>query len=94
MVAVGPLAPLRSAFARETSVQGLRRPNIVFIVADDLGYGDLACYGHRKNQTPHLDKMAREGLKFTDYHANGPMCSPTRAALLTGKYQHRFGRPF
>ncbi len=70
------------------------RPNIIFIMADDLGYGDLACYGHPRNKTPHLDKLATEGLKFTDYHANGPMCSPTRAALLTGKYQHRFGKRF
>ena len=70
------------------------RPNIVLIMADDLGYGDLACYGHPRNKTPHLDKLSEEGLRFTDYHANGPMCSPTRAALLTGKYQQRFGRHF
>ena len=70
------------------------RPNIVVILADDLGYGDLGCYGHPANKTPHLDRLAEEGLKFSDFHANGPMCSPTRAALLTGKYQHRFGRPF
>ena len=71
-----------------------KRPNFIFIMADDLGYGDLGCYGHPHNKTPHLDQLAREGLKFTDFHANGPMCSPTRAALLTGKYQNRFGRPF
>ena len=70
------------------------RPNIIFIMADDLGYGDLACYGHPRNKTPYLDKLAKEGLKFSDYHSNGPMCSPTRAALLTGKYQQRFGRHF
>ncbi len=71
-----------------------KRPNFIFIMADDLGYGDLACYGHPRNKTPYIDQLAREGLKFTDFHANGPMCSPTRAALLTGKYQNRFGRPF
>ncbi len=71
-----------------------RRPNFILIMADDLGYGDLGCYGHPRNKTPHIDKLAAEGLKFTDYHANGPMCSPTRAALLTGLYQQRFGRGF
>jgi len=74
--------------------KGARKPNIILIVADDLGYGDLGCYGHPRNKTPNLDNMAKEGVKFTDFHANGPMCSPTRAALLTGKYQHRFGKPF
>ncbi|MGD9855932.1 MAG: sulfatase [Planctomycetaceae bacterium] len=70
------------------------RPNFVIILADDLGYGDLACYGNTVNRTPHLDRMAAEGIRFTDFHANGPMCSATRAALLTGQYQHRFGRHF
>ncbi|MEZ6047493.1 MAG: sulfatase-like hydrolase/transferase [Planctomycetaceae bacterium] len=68
-----------------------KRPNIVIILADDLGYADLGCYGNQKNQTPALDQLAAEGMKFTDFHANGPMCSPTRAALLTGRYQQRVG---
>ncbi|MBN2316513.1 MAG: sulfatase-like hydrolase/transferase [Sedimentisphaerales bacterium] len=71
-----------------------RKPNFVLIVADDLGYGDIGCYGNKNNKTPHLDAMAAEGMKFTDFHSNGPMCSPTRASLLTGQYQHRFGRAF
>ncbi len=66
-------------------------PNIVVILADDLGYGDLGCYGNPNARTPHLDQFAREGLRFTDFHSNGPMCSPTRAALLTGRYQQRLG---
>jgi arylsulfatase A len=74
--------------------QNERKPNFVLIVADDLGYGDLGCYGHKSNRTPHLDAMAAEGMKFTDFHSNGPMCSPTRASLLTGQYQNRFGRIF
>ncbi|MEO1980568.1 MAG: sulfatase [Fuerstiella sp.] len=71
-----------------------RPPNIVFIMADDLGYGDIGCYGSAVNRTPHLDRLAAGGMRFTDFHSNGPMCSPTRAAFLTGLYQSRFGRRF
>jgi arylsulfatase A-like enzyme len=67
------------------------RPNIILIMADDLGYGDIGCYGNDKINTPALDKLASEGLRFTDYHSNGSVCSPTRAALLTGRYQQRSG---
>jgi arylsulfatase A-like enzyme len=66
-------------------------PNIIVILADDMGYGDLDCYGNNAFDTPHLDKMARTGLLFTDFHSNGPVCSPTRAALLSGQYQQRVG---
>ncbi len=67
------------------------KPNIIIIMADDMGYGDLSCYGSTLISTPNLDKMASEGIKFTDFHSNGPVCSPTRAAILTGKYQQRVG---
>ena len=77
-----------------SSERSSTKPNFVLIVADDLGYGDIGCYGHESNKIPHLDAMAAEGMKFVDFHSNGPMCSPTRAALLTGKYQNRFGRAF
>jgi arylsulfatase A-like enzyme len=76
------------------SRRGPEKPNFVLIVADDLGYGDIGCYGNVSNKTPNLDGLAAEGLKFFDFHSNGPMCSPTRAALLTGRYQNRFGRAF
>lgn len=65
------------------------RPNFIVILADDLGYGDLGCFGNQVNRTPHLDQLAREGVRLTDFHSNGANCSPTRAALLTGRYQQR-----
>ena len=67
-----------------------KRPNFVFILADDLGYADVGCYGARADVTPALDDMARHGLRFTDGYANSPVCSPTRFALMTGRYQYRF----
>ena len=68
------------------------KPNFIIIMADDMGYGDASCYGG-DIQTPHLDRMAREGMKFTDFHSSGNVCSPTRSGLLTGRYQHRAGIP-
>lgn len=66
-------------------------PNIILIMADDLGYGGIGCYGNQEIRTPNLDKLANEGLRLTDFHSNGSVCSPTRAALLTGQYQQRVG---
>ncbi len=66
-------------------------PNIVLILVDDMGYADLGCYGHPKAKTPIIDRLAREGARFTQHYANGPECSPTRTALLTGRYQQRAG---
>jgi N-acetylgalactosamine-6-sulfatase len=67
------------------------RPNIVFILADDLGYGDLGCYGRQDIKTPVIDGIAAEGVRFTQYYSNGPECSPTRTAFMTGRYQQRVG---
>ena len=67
------------------------RPNIIVLLADDLGYADLGCYGARDIRTPHLDRLARDGVRFTQFYANGPECSPTRTAFLTGRYQQRVG---
>jgi arylsulfatase A-like enzyme len=66
-------------------------PNIILIMADDLGYGGLSCYGNKVIRTPHLDALAASGVKCTDFHSNGAVCSPTRAALMTGRYQQRSG---
>jgi arylsulfatase A-like enzyme len=70
------------------------RPNIIVILADDLGYGDLGCYGHRSFETPRIDRMAAEGVRFTDFYVPTPYCAPTRAALLTGRYPFRSGMVF
>lgn len=66
-------------------------PNVVLIVADDLGYGDLGCYGSKDIKSPHLDKLAGTGVRFTDAYAAAPVCSPTRAALMTGRYPQKTG---
>jgi len=68
-----------------------RPPNLVFIMSDDMGYADLGCFGARDIRTPHIDRMASRGLRFTDCYANAAICTPTRVGLLTGRYQQRFG---
>ena len=64
-------------------------PNIVLLYADDLGYGDLGCYGATKIPTPHMDRLAKQGLRFTDGHSASATCTPSRFALLTGEYAWR-----
>ena len=80
--AAGPA--LAAGVLRAESPQ--RKPNILFILADDLGYGDLGCYGQEKIKTPRLDRMAREGIRFTSHYAGFTVCSPSRCALMTGKH--------
>ncbi len=67
------------------------KPNFIFIYCDDLGYGDLACYGSELNKTPRLHAMAAEGMRFTDFYVSAPLCSPSRASLMTGCYAQRVG---
>ena len=71
-----------------------RRPNILLIVADDLGYSDIGVYGSRDIPTPNIDHLAGEGIRFTDGYVSGPYCAPTRAGLMTGRYPQRFGFEF
>ena len=66
------------------------KPNIILVLADDLGYGDLSCYGSKRIQTPNIDAMAKEGLKFTQFYASSTVCTPTRVGILTGQYPLRF----
>jgi arylsulfatase A len=69
-------------------------PNIVFILADDFGYGDLGCMGCKDIATPNIDRLASEGVKFTDFYANAPVCTPTRTGFITGRWQQRCGIEF
>jgi hypothetical protein len=86
--AAGSLALAGMGSSRVSWAQAVK-PNIVFIMADDLGYADVSCYGQRDYTTPNVDRLAIEGLKFTQGYANSAVCSPTRTALITGRYQYR-----
>ena len=66
-----------------------RRPNIVFILIDDLGWADVGCFGSKFYQTPNIDRLAKQGMRFTDAYAACAVCSPTRASIMTGKYPAR-----
>jgi arylsulfatase A-like enzyme len=68
---------------------GPRKPNVLYIMADDLGYADLSCYGRRDYTTPVLDRLATQGMMFTHAYANSAVCTATRVALITGRYQYR-----
>jgi arylsulfatase A-like enzyme len=86
LILLGAVAPLDERFAAAAE-----RPNFVVIFADDLGYGDLGCYGHPTIRTPNLDRMAREGMRFTQFYSAAEVCTPSRAALLTGRLPPRSG---
>jgi len=81
-------AALGAAALSGTSTAQTRPPNILFILADDLGYGDLSCYGRPEYKTPVLDNLAQQGTKFSDNYASAPVCTPTRTAYITGRYPH------
>lgn len=75
-----------SAAAQVPKTDAPRKPNILFILADDLGWGDLSCYGNRFLKTPYLDRLAKQGTLFTHFYVNGSVCSPSRCAFFTGQY--------
>jgi len=88
------LAALLSLFVAAPLVAAERKPNILVIVGDDMGYADVGFHGCKDIPTPHLDALAASGVRFTHGYVSGPYCSPTRAGLLTGRYQVRFGHEF
>ena len=92
IVLLSLLATCRSIYSAESTDQdNSTRPNIVVILCDDLGYGDLECYGHPHIKTPHLNRLATAGIRFTDFYSAAPVCSPSRVGLLTGRSPNRAG---
>ncbi len=96
VVAAAPLlmtaAPLQTPAATPPQAEpgAGRPPNVVLIMTDDMGYGDLGSYGATDLRTPHIDSLGRDGIRLTDFYANGVLCSPTRAGLISGRYQQRY----
>jgi arylsulfatase A-like enzyme len=89
-VMVGGAGALAAVTASEPARAQAQKPNIVYIMADDLGYADVSCYGRRDYTTANIDRLAREGLRFMQAYANSAVCSATRTALITGRYQYRY----
>ncbi len=88
-----PVLCLGFLFSSVASAEAERPPNIVYILADDLGYAELGCYGQKKIKTPNLDRLAREGMRFTDHYCGNAVCAPSRCVLMTGKHPgHAFVR--
>lgn len=93
LIGAGSAALAVPAGLRAFAADG-KKPNLVLIVADDLGWGELGCQGNRQIPTPHIDSIAKAGVRFTSGYVSCPVCSPTRAGLMTGRYQQRFGHEF
>src|SRR3954462_10966569 len=95
---MNPTSPLRAGlaalcFALCGTAAATETPNLIWIIADDLGYGDLGCYGQKIIQTPNIDRLAGEGMRFTQFYAGSPVCGPSRCTLLTGLHTgHAFVR--
>ena len=83
------LAALAALLSFTHCVGAAEKLNVVVILADDLGWADPGCYGSRYHKTPHIDQLAREGMRFSDAYAACPVCSPTRASIMTGQYPAR-----
>ena len=91
-VAVSALALPLSGNSGRAAAPAVARPNILFMIADDLGYRDLSCYGATNIVTPRIDSRARDGVRFTDAHSFSGICMPSRYSILTGRYAFRVGR--
>ena len=80
------------AFAESSgqSVDAADRPNIVLVFIDDMGWGDFSCFGNKDASTPHIDRLATEGVRFEQFYVNSPICSPSRTAISTGQYPQRW----
>ena len=94
MLAVTTIVFSLLCFSCSVAEAQLRPPNILVIVTDDMGYGDIGIHGSKDIPTPNIDALAKVGIRFTDAYVSGPYCSPTRAGLLTGRYPQRFGHEF
>ena len=94
LILVTRLTVLMVAHAPPGLAVEARKPNILIILADDMGYADVGFQGCNDIPTPHIDSLAKNGVRCTNGYVSGPYCSPTRAGLLTGRYQQRFGHEF
>lgn len=86
-----PNREINSLKSQNVSGIGPKKPNIILINADDLGYGDLGSYGAQAVKTPNIDRLAKEGIRFTDFYSCNGLCTPSRSGLLTGRYPQRIG---
>jgi arylsulfatase A-like enzyme len=91
LVVALPISVQPDVHAVPPAREPVEKPNIVFILADDLGWGELSCFGNTFNETPNLNKLAAQGIRFTNAYAGAPVCSPTRASIMTGQYPARVG---
>lgn len=85
------IVPIVAALCAAAPLRAAEKPNILIFYADDLGYGELGCHGFKEVPTPHIDSIAANGIRFTSGYVSAPLCSPSRAGLMTGRYQQRFG---
>src|SRR5210317_2619036 len=84
LIVLATMAVLSCSSKKSTEQEQSRRPNIIYILADDLGYGDLSCYGQQNFATPNIDKLAEEGIRFTQHYSGSTVCAPSRSSLMTG----------
>ena len=90
MVKLGTLMAIVLAAVNVSEAVGIERPNVVLVFIDDMGWGDFSCFGNNAAQTPHIDRLAAEGIRFEQFYVNSPICSPSRTAISTGQYPQRW----